>query len=68
MRRRSDQRHGLGESLLNEAVQIAIKASESIGVVPLVVPPISEEAETFYRKHGFSVAKAAKSMLFLGLH
>lgn len=62
------QRHGLGESLLNEAVQIAMKASESIGVVALVVHPISEEAEAFYRKHGFSVAKAAKSMLFLGLH
>lgn len=62
------QRHGLGESLLYEAVRIAKIAAESIGVVALVVHPISEEAAAFYRKHGFSVAKTEKSMLFLGLH
>ena len=62
------QRHGLGESLLSEAVRIAGLASESIGVVALVVHPISEEASAFYRKHGFSIVKTEKPMLFLGLH
>jgi len=62
------QRHGLGESLLYEAVRIAKIAAESIGVAALVVHPISEEAAAFYRKHGFSLAKTKKNMLFLGLH
>jgi ribosomal protein S18 acetylase RimI-like enzyme len=62
------QRYGLGESLLSEAVGIAGLASESIVVVALVVHPISKEASDFYRKHGFSIAKTEKPMLFLGLH
>ena len=62
------QRHGLGESLLYEAVRIAKIAAESISVAALVVHPISEEAAAFYRKHGFSLAKTKKNMLFLGLH
>lgn len=61
------QQHGLGESLLYEAVRIVRTASEIIGVVALVVHPISEDASTFYMKHGFSVAKTSKQMLFLQL-
>lgn len=61
------QRHGLGESLLFEAVRISKQASEFIGVTALVVHPISLEASLFYRKHGFSLAKTEKTMLFLGL-
>lgn len=62
------QKHGLGESLLHEAVRLAKSASESIGIVALVVHPISEQAAAFYVKHGFSVAKTELPMLFLGLH
>ncbi|WP_278661540.1 GNAT family N-acetyltransferase [Parasutterella excrementihominis] len=61
------QRHGLGESLLYEAVRIVKAAAETIGIVALVVHPISEDAAAFYIKHGFSVAKTSKQMLFMGL-
>ena len=62
------QRHGLGESLLREAVLIASGAAASIGIAALVVEPVSEKASAFYRKHGFSIAKTGKELLFLGLH
>lgn len=62
------QCHGLGESMLAEAVRIAKQAALNIGVVALVVHPISENAANFYRKHGFSMAKTEKPMLFMNLH
>lgn len=61
------QEHGLGQSLLYEAVRISQHAAQCIGAAVLVVHPISEKATRFYRKHGFSEAKTEKTMLFLKL-
>lgn len=65
---KSFQRHGLGESLLFEAVRITKLAAETIGVAALVVHPFSEEAADFYKKHGSSVAKSKVPLLFFPLH
>jgi GNAT superfamily N-acetyltransferase len=44
---------GLGADLLADAVLRAIGAAESIGVRAIIVHAISEEAKSFYEKHGF---------------
>ena len=62
------QRHGLGESMLHEAIRKSKKIADSLGAAALIVHPISERANLFYRKHGFSSSKSEKPMLFLGLH
>ena len=62
------QRHGLGESMLHEAIRKSKKIADSLGAAALIVHPISERANLFYRKHGFSSSKSEKPMLFLDLH
>jgi GNAT superfamily N-acetyltransferase len=44
---------GLGADLLSDAVSRAIGAAETIGVRAILVHAISDEAKTFYEKHGF---------------
>jgi predicted N-acetyltransferase YhbS len=44
---------GLGADLLQDAVLRAIGAAETIGVRAILVHAISEQAKTFYEKHGF---------------
>jgi predicted N-acetyltransferase YhbS len=44
---------GLGADLLQDAVLRAIGAAETIGVRAILVRAISEQAKTFYKKHGF---------------
>jgi predicted N-acetyltransferase YhbS len=44
---------GLGADLLRDAVLRAIGAAETIGVCAILVHAISDEAKTFYEKHGF---------------
>jgi GNAT superfamily N-acetyltransferase len=44
---------GLGADLLSNAVLRAIGAAETIGVRAILVHAISEDAKTFYEKHGF---------------
>lgn len=62
------QRHGLGESMLHEAIRKSKKIADSLGAAALIVHPISERANLFYLKHGFSSSKSEKPMLFLDLH
>jgi GNAT superfamily N-acetyltransferase len=50
---RAWQGKGLGADLLSDAVLRAIGAAESIGVRAILVHAISDEAKTFYEKHGF---------------
>ena len=50
---RAWHRKGLGADLLSDAVLRAIGAAESVGVRAIMVHAISEEAKTFYEKHGF---------------
>lgn len=44
---------GLGADLLSDAVMRAIAAAESVGVRAVLVHAVSDEARTFYEKHGF---------------
>jgi predicted N-acetyltransferase YhbS len=44
---------GLGADLLQDAVLRAIGAAETVGVRAILVHAISDEAKTFYEKHGF---------------
>jgi GNAT superfamily N-acetyltransferase len=44
---------GLGADLLADAVLRATGAAEAIGVRAILVHAISEEAKSFYEKHGF---------------
>jgi predicted N-acetyltransferase YhbS len=44
---------GLGADLLADAVMRAVGAAETVGVRAILVHAISEEAKTFYEKHGF---------------
>jgi GNAT superfamily N-acetyltransferase len=44
---------GLGADLLADAVLRAAGAAESVGVRAILVHAISEEAKSFYEKHGF---------------
>ena len=50
---RAWQSRGLGGDLLRDAVLRAVGAGESIGVRSVLVHAISDEAKTFYEKHGF---------------
>lgn len=62
------QRHGLGESMLQEAVFMAKCIATTLGAAALITHPISEKAASFYKKHGFSSAKSDKPMMFIDLH
>jgi predicted N-acetyltransferase YhbS len=44
---------GLGADLLSNAVLRVIGAAETIGVRAILVHAISDDAKTFYEKHGF---------------
>lgn len=46
------QGKGLGADLLYDAVLRAVGAAESVGVRAILVHAISDEAKTFYEKHG----------------
>jgi GNAT superfamily N-acetyltransferase len=50
---RAWQGKGLGADLLSDAVLRAIAAAESVGVRAILVHAISDEAKSFYEKHGF---------------
>ena len=62
------QRHGLGESMLHEAIRKSKKIADTLGPAALIVHPISERTNLFYLKHGFSSSKSEGPMLFLDLH
>lgn len=58
--------HGLGVSLLQDAVLKGIEASHIVGARAFVVDALNEEAEGFYRKFGFELMPpAAKRAMFL---
>ena len=62
------QRHGLGETMLREAIRKSKKIADTLGPAALIVHPISERTNLFYLKHGFSSSKSEGPMLFLDLH
>jgi predicted N-acetyltransferase YhbS len=50
---RAWQGKGLGADLLRDAVLRTLGAAESIGVRAMLVHAISDDAKTFYERHGF---------------
>lgn len=62
------QNHGLGESMLHEAIRKSKMIADALGAAVLIVHPISERASLFYRKHGFSNTRNENPMLFVDLH
>jgi predicted N-acetyltransferase YhbS len=58
--------HGLGASLLQDAVLKGIEASRILGARAFVVDALNESAESFYRKFGFELMPpVAKRAMFL---
>jgi GNAT superfamily N-acetyltransferase len=56
---------GLGADLLYDAVLRAIAAAESVGVRAIPVHAISNEAKTFYEKHGFRASPVEPMTLMI---
>lgn len=50
---RSEQRRGLGRTLLAEALRKAVAAGDAAAARLVVVDAIDENAATFYARHGF---------------
>jgi predicted N-acetyltransferase YhbS len=58
--------HGLGASLLKDAVLKGVEASRIVGARAFVVDALNDDAERFYRKFGFELMPpAAKRAMFL---
>lgn len=58
--------HGLGASLLQDAVLKGIEASRILGARAFLVDALNEDAERFYRRFGFELMPpAAKRAMFL---
>ena len=51
--------HGLGASLLQDAVLKGVEASRSLGARAFVVDALNEDAERFYGKFGFDLMPSA---------
>jgi GNAT superfamily N-acetyltransferase len=50
---KDSQGKGIGKILLIDSLKRCIDTSESIGAFAVVVDPIDNEAESFYKKYGF---------------
>jgi GNAT superfamily N-acetyltransferase len=53
---REYQGQGLGSALLRDALQRTLNAASIVGIRAVLLHAISDEAETFYEKAGFSVS------------
>jgi len=63
-----DRRHagkGLGPSLLREAMQRTVQASQIAGLRALIVHALDDDAVGFYAKYGFQVFPAGTRTMFL---
>lgn len=59
------QGRGIGADLLLDAVQRVAAAAETVGVRAILVHAISEEAKTFYEKHGFRASPVEPKTLMI---
>lgn len=59
---------GLGRSLLLDALQRILKASEELAVRAVTVQALGEGAASFYRHYGFQPTELAPSTLMVPLH
>lgn len=63
----SQQNHGLGKTLLRDAILRTMQAAEIIGVRGLLVHALSPAAKRFYEKNGFLESPAEPMTLVLAL-
>jgi GNAT superfamily N-acetyltransferase len=64
---RRHQRAGLGASLLRDALQRVIRASDEIAVRAILVDAIDESAASFYRHFGFESSPLSPGTLMVPL-
>ncbi|MEM9273917.1 MAG: GNAT family N-acetyltransferase [Cyanobacteria bacterium P01_F01_bin.143] len=62
---RKSQGQGLGEELLIDALQKAVRLAGEIGIFAVRVDAINDRAKSFYLKYGFIPLKDNDSALFL---
>lgn len=62
------QGRGLGVALLQDAVLRATQAAAIFGVRGVLVHAISQEAKTFYERHGFQASPTQPMTLVLSIH
>ncbi|MCI8367758.1 MAG: GNAT family N-acetyltransferase [Eggerthellaceae bacterium] len=60
------QGHGLGSSLLGDAIRRAVVVSQQIGAKALLVDPVDDKARSFYAKYGFREVPG-QSRMFISL-
>lgn len=63
----SYQRNGLGRALVQDASRRVMNAAQSLGIRGILVHAISEEAQTFYAKLGFSPSPLNPMTLMVSL-
>lgn len=63
----SAQGKGVGKLLLSNAIKRTLAVSDDIAIYAIVVDAINEEAESFYKRYGFSRLANSGSRLFLPL-
>ena len=61
------QGHGLGETLLLDALRRVVRASDAIGVYAVVVDALHDRASAFYERYGFRSFPSSPRRLFLPL-
>lgn len=59
------QGRGIAAGMLRDAVLRVIAASEHVGIKALLVRALSEEAESFYQRHGFQVSPVDEMTLMV---
>ena len=59
---------GIGQGLLKDALARSMNVSEQVGARVLIVHALNENAEAFYRKHGFAGCPQIPNTLLLPLN
>jgi predicted N-acetyltransferase YhbS len=57
--------HGLGASLLQEAMSKGIEAARTIGARAFIVHALNDSAESFYRKFGFTLVPESARVMYI---
>ena len=57
--------HGLGASLLQDALSKGIDASRIVGARAFVVHALSDAAESFYEKFGFTLVPESERVMYV---
>ncbi len=60
-----DQGRGVGVGMLQEAIRRTVAIAEQAGVRAILVHPIDESADKFYRKFGFEASPIREQQLLL---